>query len=88
MQDAYYLQDSRSFVGNCMQWWKFGGGYTTDLSQALIFTHEAAVRQQTSRETDIPWPKHCIDQLARPTVDMQKAKKIKHLLTLVQEATS
>jgi len=71
----FYLQDSRSYTGNCMTWWKVGGGYTSDLSQAEQWTQEAAQMQHNHRETDIPWPKDYIDGLARPTVDHQKVKK-------------
>jgi hypothetical protein len=73
--NLFYLQDSRNYTGNCMSWWKLGGGYTTDLSMAQTFSQEAAQRQHNSRESDIPWSKDYIDGLARPTVDMQKAKK-------------
>jgi rubrerythrin len=58
-----------------MTWWKDPAGYTTDLSLAKVYTQEEAQRQHNARETDIPWPKDYIDGLARPTVDMQKAKK-------------
>jgi hypothetical protein len=73
--NLFYLQDSRNYTGNCMSWWKLGGGYTTDLSMAQTWTQEAAQKQHNSRESDIPWSKEYIDSLARPTVDMQKAKK-------------
>jgi hypothetical protein len=76
----YYMQDSRSYIGNCMKWWKLGGGYTADLCEAQVWTESAAMRQHASRETDIPWTKEVIDELARPTVDMQKAKKAKRLI--------
>lgn len=72
MSDLYYLQDSRTFVGNDVMWWaKDGNGYTTDLRKAHIYTKEEAVRQHQSRETDIPWPKDYIDARTRPAVDMQ-----------------
>ena len=68
----FYLQDSRGFVGNDMQFWrKHGNGYTTDLSQAEIYTKEEAEAMHRNRETDIPWPKEYIDARTRPAVDMQ-----------------
>lgn len=71
MAEQYYLQDSRSYVGNNVLWWAAAGGYTTDLSKANIFTKIDAVSQHNERETDIPWPKDYIDGKSRPAVDMQ-----------------
>lgn len=72
MDDQFYLQDSRGYVGNDMLWWaKDGHGYTTDLSKAHIYTKQEAVSQHNCRETDIPWPKSYIDTKTRPAVDMQ-----------------
>lgn len=70
--DQYYLQDSTTYVGNDILWWKKNRcGYTSDLSQAHVFTKSEAQRQHNMRETDIPWPKAYIDQRARPAIDMQ-----------------
>jgi len=70
MVDIYYLQDNRSYVGNDILFWRDGGGYTTNVLEAEIFTKEAAMRQNASRETDIPWPKDYIDANTRPAVDI------------------
>jgi hypothetical protein len=76
----FYLQDSRTYVGNDMLWWaKDGKGYTTDLSQAQVYTKDEAVGQHQSRETDIPWPKSYIDARTRPAVDMQYCKRAEAL---------
>ena len=69
--DAWYLQDSRDYVGNDVLWWAASGGYTTDLSKAEVFTKNSAFRQASMRDTDKPWPKAYIDRKARPAVDMQ-----------------
>lgn len=70
--DEYYLQDSRSYVGNDVLWWaKDGRGYTTDLNKAHIYTKERAQAQHNERESDIPWPRNYIDGKIRPAVDMQ-----------------
>lgn len=72
MAEEYYLQDSRSFVGNDMLFWaKNGQGYTTDLRKAHVYTKHEAVSQHQCRETDIPWPKDYIDSKTRPAVDTQ-----------------
>lgn len=74
--NEFYLQDSRSYVGNDVLWWAHGGnGYTTDLSKAQIYTKEDAQRMHTSRPSDIPWPKPYIDAKTRPAVDMQYIKR-------------
>jgi hypothetical protein len=75
-EELFYLQDSRSYVGNDVLWWaKDGNGYTTDLSKAHVYTKAEAVAQHESRETDIPWPKAYIDGKTRPAVDMQYIKR-------------
>ena len=72
MAEQFYLQDSRSYVGNDMLFWaKDGKGYTTDMRNAEVYTKAEAVAQYQSRETDIPWPKEYIDARTRPAVDMQ-----------------
>lgn len=74
--DEFYLQDSRSYVGNDVLWWRKGGkGYTSDLREAEIYTREEAQRQHDARPSDIPWPKAYIDGKTRPAVDMQYIKR-------------
>lgn len=72
----YYLQDSRSYVGNDVLWWAKGGnGYTTDLRKAAVYAEDEAQVMHDGRHSDIPWPKAYIDQHARPAVDMQYIKR-------------
>lgn len=76
MTDLFYLQDSRSYVGNDVLWWAKGGnGYTTDLSKAETYTKAEAQRMHDARRTDIPWPKTYVDAKTRPAVDMQYIKR-------------
>jgi hypothetical protein len=50
----YYVQDARTFVGNCGSWWApNGAGYVCSIDEAGKYTG-AAVRGM--RETDVPWP--------------------------------
>jgi len=78
--DLFYLQDSRSYVGNDMLWWcPKGAGYTTDLRKAAVYTLEEAQAKHDSRPTDIPWPKAYIDGKTRPAVDMQYVKRAEAL---------
>ena len=74
--DLFYLQDSRTYVGNDVLWWaRDGKGYTTDLSRANIYSRDDAVARHNVRDTDIPWPKEYIDGKTRPVVDMQCIKR-------------
>lgn len=74
--DLYYLQDKRTYVGNCVLWWAKGkAGYTSNLNEAHMFTKDEAFRQHECRETDLPWPKAYIDARSAPTVDMQKIRR-------------
>lgn len=74
--ELFYLQDSRSYVGNDMVWWtKGGGGYSTDLRKAEVYTKEKAIEMHKDRPTDIPWPVSYIDARIRPAVDMQYCDK-------------
>jgi hypothetical protein len=76
VSDQFYLQDSRSFVGNDVVWWALSGnGYTTDLRKAQTYSKEEAQQMHNARETDIPWPKEYIDQKWRPAVDFQYIKR-------------
>ncbi len=50
----YFIQDSRSAVGNCGSWWAPNGqGYSCDIDQAGQYTGEDAA---SMRATDVPWP--------------------------------
>lgn len=77
MSELFYLQDSRSYVGNDVMWWALGGnGYTTDLRQAQVYTKEDAQAMHNARESDIPWPKDYIDSKTRPAVDFQYLSRV------------
>lgn len=78
--DAFYLQDSRCYVGNDMLFWALDGkGYTTDMRLAQVYTKADAVAQHQRRESDTPWPKEYIDARTRPAVDMQYVKRAEAL---------
>lgn len=66
----YYVQDSRTFVGNCVSWWRTkGSGYTCDIDDAGVYKGAATL---SMRDTDVPWP---VDVALRNTqrfVDMQR----------------
>lgn len=89
-QDAepmYYLQDTRSYVGNCPMWWKEGGsGYTSSLDEAQRWIEARAYAQHDCRETDVPWLCSEIDKLRRPTVDMQYMRPVKKQIAAIKLA--
>ena len=68
-EEKYFLQDTRTIVGNCLVFWrKESKGYTTNLDDAELFTIEEAL---SHRSTDRPWPESLMRSLARPMVDHQ-----------------
>ena len=74
--EKFYLQDSRSYVGNNVLFWaKDNKGYTTDVSKAQLYSRDVAEKMHLSRPSDIPWPKSYIDNKTRPAVDMQNIKR-------------
>lgn len=75
----FYLQDSRSYLGNSMIWWSRDNKHTTDLAMAREFTFEEAMALHRQRETDIPWPVEYISPRLQLTVDMQHVRR-SHLL--------
>ncbi len=77
-EPLYYLQDTRSYVGNCPLWWaQDGNGYTSDLRKAHRYTFQEAMGKHLSRETDLPWACSEIDPLQRPTIDVQDMHKLR-----------
>ncbi len=50
----YFVQDARSYVGNCMSFWRpSGAGYACDLNDAGTYKGSQVLGM---RATDIPWP--------------------------------
>lgn len=71
-KDLYYIQDTRTIVGNCVLWWRPNRlGYTTDLNEAGRYTQKEALAQHRSRDTDVPWLCSEIEPLVRRTIDFQ-----------------
>lgn len=83
----FYLQDARSFVGNCVLWWaKDGKGYVCDLRLAHRYTFEEAMAHHRSRKTDLPWSCEEIDAQARPVMDMQGLRSEKEQVQRLRRA--
>jgi hypothetical protein len=73
--ELYYLQDSRTYVGNAMLWWRKGNrGYCCDIDEAETYTLDQ-LKDMNPRDTDIPWRKEYIDKRLSKTCDMQKVDK-------------
>ncbi len=75
IEQAFLLQDSRSYVGDGLTFWALGGGYTTNIDQAERFTQDKAQLQHDCRETDVPWPAAYIEQRAHRGVDCQYVRQ-------------
>ena len=72
MNNKYYIQDERQYVGNSMLWWaKDSNGYTTDIHKAHVYTKEEAEKKCSNRKTDIMWLKDYIDQKISCHIDGQ-----------------
>jgi hypothetical protein len=83
----YFLQDTRSYVGNCPMWWGGSGGYTSRIDKARRYTFDEAMRQHECRDTDVPWPCSEIEPLKRPTIDVQEMpRSIKQQRTAMRSA--
>ena len=67
----YYIQDTRSYVGNAVVWWGHdNSGYTSYIEKAGLYTEKQA-REICKRKTDIAWPEAHIKQAIRQIVDSQ-----------------
>ena len=75
-EEMYYIQDSRSFIGNSVIWWGIDSkGYTTDISKAGKYTKDEAFTICKNRDTDIAWLCSHVDKNIKQHVDMQYLKK-------------
>jgi len=64
----YYVQDSRSYVGNAVLW--HGNGYVTQLSKAEKFSYHD-IQKMYLRETDIIWESSYVENNIKQYVDSQ-----------------
>lgn len=67
----FYLQCTRSVVGNSAMWWALNDrGYTCDIRCAKIFDEDDPKLKEL-RDIDVPWPKEVVDRLVQHHVDVQ-----------------
>lgn len=72
MEPLFYIQDTRTYCGNSVMWWRVdGAGYTTNLNEAW-----KVPASWKGRDTDKLWP--CEEVNARATLqfDMQRFREI------------
>ncbi len=82
----YYLCDSRTIVGNCLQFWGLNGkGYTYNLDKAQVYSETEAMDMHKQRTTDMPYPKDVVDSLAQRHIDHQF---LDHLIAAEEEEAS
>jgi hypothetical protein len=76
---SYFIQDTRSYVGNCPMWWgKDHRGYTADIDLAGRYSFDEAMKIHNNRDTDLPWKCTEIERIYRRTVDAQDMDKIRN----------
>lgn len=74
----YYIQDTRTVVGNSVLFWgKNRNGYTCDIGKAGLYSEEEAKEICKNRKTDIAWPESYIKTKIFKSVDMQYLDKKK-----------
>ena len=78
----YYIQNG--YVGNAIQWWdKDDKGYTSDITQAGIYTEEEALALISNKgRSEKAWPCEYIDcneKALKTTVDSQYLDHSKQL---------
>lgn len=71
----YCIQDTRSYVGNAVIWWRVSGnGYTCHVDEAWIVGEEEAKHIEASRGTDKAWPIEKIEAAMSLHVDAQRLR--------------
>jgi predicted RecA/RadA family phage recombinase len=76
LEELYYIQDARGYVGNSVLWWAVdGAGYTCDLSKAWKLPKQKADSIARGRETDVAWPASVVEAAATTHVDMQRLRR-------------
>jgi len=75
----YYIQDTRSFVGDSVLFWRpDGSGYTIKIDRAGLYTEADAKRICRNRDTDKMIPEDVVKRAATLQVtadDLWKAQK-------------
>lgn len=70
---SYYVQDKRTFVGNCVSWWRpHSAGYACDIDDAGTYSGESVL---SMRDTDIPWPVEVVLRNTARYVDFQRLSR-------------
>lgn len=71
--EKFYIQDTRSYCGNSVMWWRVdGNGYTSNLDEAWQVSGD-----WKGRNTDKLWPVVEINARATRQFDMQLFREIK-----------
>ena len=62
MTNKFYIQNTRSYVGNSMRWWRFNDSdYVCDIQKARVFAKTAAEKLCKLSSYLKMWPKEFID---------------------------
>jgi len=77
--DLYYIQDTRSVVGNCAMFWGPNGcGYVCELNDAGVYPKDKALSIGRGRSSDVPWPKALIDANAVTHCRSDTMRRLEH----------
>jgi len=71
--EFFYIQDTRTYVGNSVLWWGINGkGYTTDILSAHKYKKEEILKNFDEwRETDKFWIADHVNKHIKSHIDMQ-----------------
>lgn len=71
--DMYYVQDSRSYLGNLVYWWAKGSnGYTTYIDKAEKYTKEQLIKNfKNTSSTNLFWSVKHVNEKISKHVDIQ-----------------
>lgn len=73
-EQLYYVQDTRSYVGNCVLWWgKDRRGYVCCIDEAGLYTADEV---RGMRPTEIGWPREVVERNAKRFVDHQDLRSV------------
>lgn len=72
-EGLYLIQDSRSYVGNCMLFWRpNAAGYCCSIDEAGRYTGKQALSLASGRGTDVAWPAEFLEARSSRFVDFQR----------------
>jgi hypothetical protein len=73
----FFIQKKDSFIGNCIEFWAIGGaGYTTNITEAQLYTKKEVQHRFLDMDTCIIWPEDHIREVSKSMVDCQNLNRL------------